>query len=415
MTNASTMPTTIADTTGLGLEAPDSAAAILRNTDRILPLIASEADAIEQAACLTDRAAAAMRGAGVFQMAFPASRGGVEMTLEQQVEVTARVAAVDASAGWNVGVLNATGYYAGRLGDEAYAELYPSRDMPTAGAFHPRGRADIVPGGYLVSGQWGWGSGSYTAEHIIGGAEVYRDGTPVRGADGAIVHRGFWLPLDAVEIAHDWQVLGVRGSGSTSFAIREPAFVPAHHSFDREAPDRADGDPLDKAVQVSHFALTGVALGIARHAVELAGDFVRGRLKGADALKVDAATRQALGEAMSEVDFAFAGVREVARRTDEVLFRPGAGLTTVQRTRMVAANAMAARSMKRAVDLASEISSAAVILDKNPMQRVVRDSHGALAHAGSRRTHFGAMAAAALAPGASFTLPSDPAWARSFA
>ena len=39
-------------------------------------------------------------------------------------------------------------------GEEAYEELYPTRDMPTSGSFHPRGRAVEVPGGYLVSGRW---------------------------------------------------------------------------------------------------------------------------------------------------------------------------------------------------------------------------------------------------------------------
>lgn len=397
-----------------GLEEPGTGDAILRNADRLLPVVSEEADATEEAGRLTDRTARAMRASGVFQMSFPAIRGGVEMSLEQQVEVTARIAAVDASAGWNVGVLNATGYYAGRLGDEAYAELYPTRDMPTAGAFHPRGRAEKVDGGYLVTGTWGFGSGSYTAEHIIGGAEVFQAGEALTGADGKTMHLGMWLPLDSVEILHDWQVIGVRGSGSTSFRITEPAFVPDHHTFDREALDDASKDPLNKVVKVSHFALTGVCLGIARHAVNLAGEFLRQRSNGQPD-RIDAATRQALGEAMTEVDFAYAGVREVARRTDEIIFAAGRSLTPLQAARMTAANAGAARAMKRAVDLATEVSSAQVIYDRNPLQRVVRDSHGALAHAGTRRVHLAAQALEALRDETrGFTLPDDMAWTESF-
>ena len=119
---------------------PTSAAAVLANAASLLPLIAAEADAIEEAAQLTPRAATAMRAAGVFEMGFPASRGGLEMTLAQQVEVVALVAAVDASAAWNVGVLNAGGVYAGRLGDAAYAELIP----PATG--RPVGRSTRVAG-----------------------------------------------------------------------------------------------------------------------------------------------------------------------------------------------------------------------------------------------------------------------------
>jgi alkylation response protein AidB-like acyl-CoA dehydrogenase len=391
-----------------GLAAPDTAEAIVANAHAILPVVAEEADEIERLARLSPRAERAMRAAGVFELGFPAHRGGVEASLAQQVEVTALIAAVDASAGWNVGVLNAGGYYAGRLGDEAYAELYPTRDMPTSGAFHPRGRAERVEGGYLVTGEWNWGSGSYTAEHIVGGAEVFENGRPVQGADGKQMHLGLWLPRASIEVAHDWQTLGVRGSGSTSYSITEPAFVPARHAFDREAPDNGDADPLNKSVHVSHFALTGVVLGVARHAVQLAGDFVRERLGSADAAKIDAATRQALGEAMGEVDFAYAGVREVARLTDEVLRTPGLALTPVQRTRMTAANAVAANALRRSMGLCMEIASARYILDANPIQRVLRDGMSALAHAGTRRAHLGSYAAAALNnPKDGYTIPDD--------
>ncbi|OJV93562.1 MAG: hypothetical protein BGO47_06455 [Microbacterium sp. 67-17] len=395
-----------------GLKTPDSAEAIIANIHAILPLLAEEADESERLARLSPRAARALRAAGAFQMAFPRSRGGVEMSLVQQVEVTALVSAVDGGIGWNVGVLNATGYYAGRLSDKAYAELYPSRDMPTSGAFHPRGRADRVEGGYLVSGDWGWGSGSYTAEHIIGGAEVFADGEPVLGADGKQVHLGFWLPREAIDVKHDWQVLGVRGSGSTSYSIPAPgAFVPERYSFDREAADTADGDPLDKSVGVSHVALTGVALGVARHAVDLAAEYIGYRMQSAPS-KVDAATRQALGEAMGEVDFAYAGVREVCRLTDQVLFAPGAKLTDVQRARMTAANAVAGGALRRVLNLCTELAAASYILDRNEIQRVVRDGLGALAHAGTRRMHLGALATAAMMhPEQGRTVADEAGWA----
>jgi len=394
------------------LQPPESAEAIIANAHAILPIIAEEADGIEELARLTPRAERAMRAAGVFQMAFPASRGGVEMSLVQQVEVTALIAAVDASAGWNVGVLNATGFYAGRLGDEAYAELYPTRDMPTSGAFHPRGRAERVEGGYLVSGDWGWGSGSYSAEHIIGGAEVFENGEPIIGPAGTQLHLGFWLPREAIDIKHDWQVLGVRGSGSTSYSIPAPgAFVPERYTFDREPLDDPQADPLNKSVGISHVALTGVVLGVARHAVQLAGDFVRLRMVGPSAAKIDAAAKQALGEAMSEVDFAYAGVREVCRLTDEVIFTPGLGLTPLQRTRMTSANAAAANAMRRALSLCMEVASATYILDRNPIQRVIRDGFAALAHAGTRRAHLGSTAGAALEnPELGYTVADDPRW-----
>lgn len=376
---------------------PTSADAVLANTRALLPLVVAEADDIEAAARLTPRAETAMRAAGVFQMGFPASRGGLEMTLRQQVEVVATLAAVDASAGWNVGVLNAGGYYAGRLGDTAYAELYPTRDRPTSGSFHPRGRAEQVEGGYLVSGHWDWGSGSYTADHVVGGALVVdAAGEPVRAATGRQVHLGLWLPREAIDFAHNWQTLGVRGSGSTSFDIRTPVFVPATHAFDREAPYRHDADPLNRSVTLCHFALTGVVLGVARNLLITTGEIVRAR--GVR----DTATLELLGEAMGEVDFAWAGVLAVAGRTDDIVFSDTV-LTPVDEARLTAANAVAATALRRVVTATTELASARYVMDSAPVQRVLRDALSALAHAGTRRKHLQAVADAALTAGTGWT------------
>lgn len=376
---------------------PTSAEAVLANVQTLLPVLEQEADGIEAGARLTPRAEVAMRAAGVFQMGFPAFRGGLEMTVEQQVTVVATIAAVDASAGWNVGVLNAGGYYAGRLGDDAYAELYPHRDLPTSGSFHPRGRAEQVEGGYLVTGHWDWGSGSYTADHVVGGALVVdAAGAPVMTEAGTQKHLGLWLPKDAIEFAHNWQTLGVRGSGSTSFDIRTPTFVPADHAFDREAPYRHDADPLNRSVRICHFALTGVVLGLARNLLTTTGEIVRSR--GSK----DTATLELLGEAMGDVDFAWAGVRDIARRTDEILFSDEV-LTPVDEARMTAANAVAANSLRRVVTATTELASARYILDSAPVQRVLRDALGALAHAGTRRKHLQGQALAALEGSGSWT------------
>lgn len=381
------------------LRPAESAEAIISNAHAMLPVVAEEADETERIARLTPRLARVMRDSGVFQMAFPAFRGGVQMTLEQQVDMVALVASVDASAGWNIGVLNAGGYYAARLDDDAYAELYPRRDVPTCGSFHPRGRAEQVDGGYLVSGGWDWGSGSYVAEQIVGGALVFENGEPVMTERGTQKHLGLWLPREAITFADNWQTMGVRGSGSTSFSITEPVFVPAAHSFDREPPYNPDADPLNKAVTLSHYALTGVVLGVAQHLVQQIGAELQQRPS------VDPAAAQIFGEAIGEVDFAFAGVRTVARITDDIVFGDERELSPVDEARMTAANAVAANSLKRVLSLSMDIAHARYIRDDSQTQRVLRDGFSALAHAGTRRMHLGGLAKAALAdPQGRFTI-----------
>jgi alkylation response protein AidB-like acyl-CoA dehydrogenase len=298
--------------------------------------------------------------------------------------------------------------YAGRLPDAAYEELYPTRDRPTSGSFHPRGRAERVDGGFLVSGRWDWGSGSYTAHHVVGGCMVFDGDEPVMAANGKQMHLGIWLPKGAVVPADNWQTLGLRGSGSTSYSIEVPAFVPATHSFDREAAYNPDADPLNKTPKICHFALGGVVLGVARRAVRLAGEALRAKATAGGVSAVDPALRQALGEAMGEVDFAYGGMRAVARATDEIIFG-GGELLPLHEARMTAANAVAAGVLRRVLPLCTELVGARYILDTHPMQKVLRDGYGALAHAGTGRSHLGAQAAVALADLAGgFTLPDDP-------
>lgn len=385
------------------LRAPTSAEAVLANAEAVLELVAAEADTADRDGRMTERLGRAFRDAGLFEMGFPKRHGGLEMTLADQVSVVAKVARVDASAAWNVAVLNATGYYAGRLGDEAYAELYPTRDTPTSGSFHPRGRADVVDGGYLVSGEWDWGSGSYAAEHIVGGAIVFDDGEPVIAPSGKQLVLGLWLPRDAIVHADNWQTLGVRGSGSSSYSITDPVFVPAHHSFDREALANPDANPLNKHVTLAFFGLTGVCMGLAQHVVDLTLAALRRKPS------VDAASQRTLGQAVAEVDMMLGGILDIARRTDEIIFAPGRVLTPVQELRLVYTNLMAAETLRRVVDLCIDPYGSRYIFDDDPMQRVLRDVQGALAHVGAKRIHWGFSAGAVLAhPDAAATLFDEP-------
>lgn len=372
-------------------QAPLSSAAVRANAAALGPLVRAEADRCESEARLSDSLMRAFRDAGLFQMGFPASRGGLEMPLADQLAVVTEIARHDAGAGWNVAVLNASGYYAGRLGQAAYDELYPTRDLPTGGSFHPPGRAEAVDGGYLVSGRWDWGSGTPTAERVVGGCLVYRDGEPVRRADGRQILLGVWLPRDAVRHTGNWQALGIRGSGSGSYEVSEPVFVPEHHVFDREAPPNPDADPLNKHVGLLFFPLTGVCLGLARHVVELTLDAVRARCRG-EVSKLDTATKQQLGQAATETDLVYRGIEEVARRADEAIFTPGRVLDPVEEARLRVANSQAGETLRRVLDLCVDLYGSRYIYQSDPLERVIRDAWGALAHFGAKKFHWAGYA-----------------------
>src|SRR6185312_10595391 len=102
---------------------------------------------------------AQLRAAGVFRIMFPRNRGGPEMSLPQQVELIETLASADPSVAWAVKIGSDSGYFCAFLEESAARELYPSIDSITAGQAPPNGRAVRVPGGYRVTGRWGFASG----------------------------------------------------------------------------------------------------------------------------------------------------------------------------------------------------------------------------------------------------------------
>ena len=260
-----------------GLHEPVDAATILDNVRALDELVQQEAAPSNAQHFMTERMGRALAAAGVYRAAFPAGRGGPEMSLVDQTRLVEMIARRDASIAWNATVLLATGFYAARLGDAAFAELYPDLDRPTCGSFHPKGVARPVEGGYLVTGDWKFGSAIRSSYHIVAGVEVVdAAGEPVRKEDGSQLTLGVWLPVDAVTLRDDWHTIGLRGSGSQGYAVTD-AFVPAGHCFDRFFAPTADTAPLAKHVDLPFYSMAGISVGIAQHALDVALADLRSR------------------------------------------------------------------------------------------------------------------------------------------
>jgi alkylation response protein AidB-like acyl-CoA dehydrogenase len=93
------------------------------------------------------------------------------------------------------------------------------------------------------------------------------------------------------------------------------------------------------------------------------------------------------------------GITDLAKRTDEIVFAPGEVLTRMQELRLGTANLMAAETLRRVLELCLEVYGSPYVFDGDPMQRVVRDTYVALAHAGAKPMHWGFLGEAVLAGG----------------
>lgn len=358
---------------------PVDADAILANVRDILPIVDAEAATTSAQGFMTTRMGEALRQAGVYRVGFASWRGGPQLTLTQQTRMVEMIAARDASIAWNAAILAATGFYAGRLGDAAFAELYPHLDVPTSGSFHPRGRADIEGDTLRVSGTWKFGSGIRASDHILGGVEVFDGGVQVVKDDGSPLVLGVWLPRERVELLDDWHVIGLKGSGSSGYRAAD-VVIPRAHSFDRYfTPDPA-AEPLNKIVDLPFYSTASIAVGIAQHAVDLAAASLS--TKGAP----DARRLGLLGEAESYVRAARAVVYAGVERIDDVIFTEGALPSESVMARGDAP--VAADIARRVVDICAELIGSQVIYESVPFERLIRDLTGVAAHASTWRARW---------------------------
>ncbi len=246
---------------------------ILEAARSLTPEIASRAEEIASQRRLPADLVGKLKSAGVFPMPMPTAWGGPEMTPRQQCEVVEILSSADASVGWCAKIGSDSGYLAAFLEERAARELFPDLDMIFAGQIPPNGRAERVPGGYRVSGRWRFGSGCMHAGVIGGGCFVFENGQLAmmkNGPPGAPEQRIVMAPASKWQIHDTWYSTGLAGSGSNDYSA-ESLFVPEEHTINAglDSPIR-QGGPLYAYRGTLMYSWAGVALGLARHALDAA-------------------------------------------------------------------------------------------------------------------------------------------------
>src|SRR5262245_23410115 len=156
------------------LGTPEDAArpAILKRANEIADVLKAQGPADEASCTLTPETVAALEKAGMFGLKLPAVLGGDEADPVTQTLVLEALSKANASAGW-CAMVGATGAAlpGAFLADEAIAEIFASGRIPRCAiAAMPMGKAEIVDGGYRLTGRWPFGSGVRHSEWITAGA-----------------------------------------------------------------------------------------------------------------------------------------------------------------------------------------------------------------------------------------------------
>ncbi len=199
----------------------------------LAPSISARSAEIDTARRLPPDLLAQLTAAGCFRMFVPKSHGGLDIDVPASMEIIEMLATADGSTGWVVMIGSETPMLLALLSRKHFDSLYANTpDLIIAGAFAPRGQAELIDGNYRVSGRWGFASGCQHSQFLFGNCIVTENGTPRAGViPGTAQARAMMFAPSKAQILDTWSVNGLRGTGSHDIAV-ENLTVPADDSFD---------------------------------------------------------------------------------------------------------------------------------------------------------------------------------------
>ncbi len=230
------------------------------------PLVREMRDRMEAERRMPEPLVRAIKDAGIFRMAVPRAYGGGEFDPMAQVRVVEELARMEGSVGWLAMIAIAGGPAAAFLDPPVAQRLFGSVDSVFAGQIRPPQHAEVVEGGFRVSGRYRFASGCQHASMMTCGCVLFENGKPLLRPDGQQKGRVMLIPASKVTIVDTWDTTGMRGTGSTDFIV-DNVFVPAEESVSVLEPPRVSS-PLYRFAPIYLVCHAGVPLGIARGALD---------------------------------------------------------------------------------------------------------------------------------------------------
>src|SRR5436305_6832408 len=366
----------------------------LERARELRPMLIAAGGEIERRREVTPTVVAAMKEGGIFRMLLPRSLRGAELDPLTYTAVLEELAQGDGSTAWCLGQNSGCSMIAPYLPPDTAREVFGEPDGILAwGPDIPSpSRGVAAEGGYRVTGQWGFATGSRHATWLGCHIPIFEpDGTQRMNPNGRPFVRTMVFPKSEARIIDNWQVLGLRGTGSDSYAL-EDHFVPQRYSAgrDNEAELREPG-PLYKFTSGMIYAMSfaHVSMGIARGAldafIEIARDKVPRGSKGT--LRENNVIQSQIAQCEARLKSARAYLRGVIGDMWEEAQRDNR-ISPEQHPQLRLAATWAIHQARDIVATVYHAAGAAAIFESNPLERRMRDIHAGTQQGQGRGVHF---------------------------
>jgi alkylation response protein AidB-like acyl-CoA dehydrogenase len=307
---------------------------------------------------------------GIYRAATPKCYGGDALAPALFLRMIERISEADGSAGW-VASFGSAGVYLAALPPETLAEIYAdSPDLVFAGGLFPLQPAEAVEGGWQVNGTWKFASGCKGADLLGVGI----------GAAGGKPRTAVFRP-DQVEIVENWDVVGLKGTGSHDLRVTDK-HIEERWTFIRGGAATID-EPLFRYPSIAYAAqvLAVVNLGLARAALDevsrMAGG---GGITGAPKMADRAYVRIEIAKAEAKLSAA----RGFFYNTTEQVWNSilAGNPVTPEQTSLLRLSAIhVSQAGAAVVQSAYSLAGTTAIYLRHPLQRYLRDSMVVTQHA----------------------------------
>ena len=324
-----------------------------------------------------------LKQSGFMRAVLPKKWGGLEATPQEFFAAHIRVAEQDMSTAWVGGIVAVHAFQLAIMNEQALADVYSENpDTYISSSYNPvGGKVELADGGFMLSGRWGWSSGSEHCSWVLLGAIVPGEG-----------YRTFLVPRTEYEIEDTWHVYGLQATGSNDIVIDSPVFVPDHRThkqMDGFACKNDQENPMYSIPWAQMFTrvVSTPAIGAVKHAIDLFTGNADASSTDPTKLMGDPDITRRVAESLNDVDEA---ETIMFRNFDRMMAAVVAGdeIPMYDRAKYRYQAGTVIQNMIGAVDRLFDVAGGRSVFDGAAIQEIWRDIHIARSHVANNPTGF---------------------------